>query len=1029
MKISGISNILSASLTGKNNILKKYNNLKPLKADTFSFSGKTNTEERNPADYETFKNILLSSNAKSLNEDGIKAFYIQFMSLLTMIKEDNKSDFPDTIKAMKVFGEKYPLENLAFHVYQSCALSKLIKIIKSSLQIYKLAGYSTKYDDIIDAFPHAKLLLMENGILNSKDLNKYLESIDTPITAFNTNSKENNYHYIQIQIYSKLDNKKDLADYSTLLIYASNGGESGYINPDFNPNELTAFLKTIGLKNIKDFKKKFDYLAHKYNDFENIWDMYDAIMDLKKEYPQKIKLLKELATKYPDKIKARNEQEFAEIYAQHNNLADYIYSKQNDKSYAEDLPKYVDFLTGVDKLSESTIKEITKGENSDSSEALYNTLEIFKETNVSIEEVEFIKNNAHISDNDLLDCIINKEDIAYRISVLKNISQADAEHIYLNFASEYNALIKEANKKDDKSEVFEGLLQKDKTVEEFTNILERYGILGYLLTNPEYDTTFKDMLFEFGFANNYNRKKQISSAKFVNIVGMLQLFESKEKIKEQITQSTDATTKEKNKTNKKFAKKSKDTNQIAPHRINEAIKHEKDIFKTIKPAIIKYLSEDDSDFYSGKTIFEIYKIIRNLQNSENKTVNENKKPQSTSEDQVYTEVRNILDLYRHGHTFDIKLSHKLESLIPDKELLNNFRINNEISLISDDADRDEEYIQNCLKVLSLFNGNMEEYGNIIKYYSNSDFLKLSRKSLTMFFEKYNTADLQHKILTGIAKAKIININQFNRFIKDYSDKDEGFENLIAFLNNLPEEMWYDKFIKEFYTPLKERLRIYNLPYSIDNSNILNIDYNYIKPIKDCKQTDINKIINSISGAKEGTNFISTLPELYIEEADGYYASKGNIINEYLNCKDKVPYEHLDKVIIPYNNQIEESSFPNGKYMVSNNFLNLINDTSWIKVDENHIFNMSLHAKMRFIDRFIMPEIKNIDDLYTPETKEKMKDLITEYYDKFQTASIHDIGFDSRQRRIFSNFESTSGTIKGNFSGHGNLVTIYRKYDK
>ena len=224
-----------------------------------------------------------------------------------------------------------------------------------------------------------------------------------------------------------------------------------------------------------------------------------------------------------------------------------------------------------------------------------------------------------------------------------------------------------------------------------------------------------------------------------------------------------------------------------------------------------------------------------------------------------------------------------------------------------------------------------------------------------------------------------------------------------------------KFTNEFIVPLRQKLDLYNLP-EIDNSNILNINTNNIKPLKEYKQSELIEIFNQISGAGDDKNFISALSGLYEKEEEFIPLTKGAIISEYLICQDKVPYQHLDKVITPYGRQIFSEMLRGGqKYRASNDFYDLINDTSWIKADDDNVYNMSLHAKMRFIDRFIMPEINNIKELYTSKTKEKMKKLISDFYDECLYAEPNNISLDNKNGRISVTFERNSDNIKVNLS--------------
>ena len=56
------------------------------------------------------------------------------------------------------------------------------------------------------------------------------------------------------------------------------------------------------------------------------------------------------------------------------------------------------------------------------------------------------------------------------------------------------------------------------------------------------------------------------------------------------------------------------------------------------------------------------------------------------------------------------------------------------------------------------------------------------------------------------------------------------------------------------------------------------------------------------------------------------------------------------------------------------FVDFVNSNDWIKYSNDDVANLSLHARLRAIDRFALSETDDISDLYSDETKEKLKNV-------------------------------------------------------
>jgi len=264
---------------------------------------------------------------------------------------------------------------------------------------------------------------------------------------------------------------------------------------------------------------------------------------------------------------------------------------------------------------------------------------------------------------------------------------------------------------------------------------------------------------------------------------------------------------------------------------------------------------------------------------------------------------------------------------------------------------------------------------------------------------------------------------------------------VEFLNNQTSGMDLESLVRDFLTPLKRFMENYDLDFEVDNSTIKNLNYKNIRPFCDYTISEILELINNISGAKKDYNFISALPKLIIGIQENELYNSRNIASEYINYKnggrtnDKVPYKYLKNIFEKedtpaYSDFIFSKEKELIQRQIPTDFVRLINNPSWLKIDDEHIFNMTLHAKMRFIDRFILPELKDPQDLYLPSTKAMMNKKIKEIYNQCTHTPTSSIRADKGHGNRFSvNFYTDSKPIRANFNGKGTMITLFEVLER
>lgn len=1002
-----------------------------LQADTFSFTGLHN-KSYNLDDIKEFGKYLLSIGMGEMPEEKLKFYHELYGISKGQIEGDFDESYEKYAERIDFYDGLAPIDKIALRLIEVVELSRLIESTTTETFKTKKKLLGLKTEDVIEDSIFAKYFLKNHGLPSGKDFERYLEIASRFSDSVKEYIKEERADDVTVGIYGVLDDKEDLSRYIDILLYmCAQQGDFVDIS-NFQPNGLLKFLKDIGVKETADFLDNFDYLAPKYNDFEELSDVYGAISDVRKNYPKKIDFLKQLALDFPELFKGYKEQDYHKLYANNNAIVDYIYSKQDAKDYQEKIKGYADFLANSSKLSNKLIKQLAQTFALKDNESEINFMDILAEADVSIDELSFILNNSSISDNDIFACIANKSNIVNKIQNHKNISFDEAEKIYLNFAGEYNALINKAEDENECKDTFDGLLKRENVTDEFTDILFRYGVVD-LINSPNSNLIIKNWLSEFGFIGSFNSKQQISAAKFTDIMGLLQLFNSKAEVIES------SLAKKENKTEKKN-QKSKNNNGIKPFQLREALEKEKEKFFSVKDEIKNYLEFNEHEFYEGKTILEIYKILKDIakkQNIDNIFMQKSNSFNNTADQkkETYKNIKSLLDFHKNGCTFDLHLSEQLDKFIPDRTLLYQFRTNNEISLVADDEERDEEYISNCIKILELFEGDLANNKDIIEYLSKSDFLKLSKNQLSKFFDMYPDKLLQKNIIEAISKSKIKTIQMFNKFAKNYADNNGNIDNLIKFLKDFPYSSDFQTFKQEFLKPLEEKIKDFNLFFMVDNSNILSINPKMMKPFRELKLQEIIEIINSLSKAKKDKNFISKLSKLLVSEPSYEFVCRHDIANEYLTQEKKNPYVNLERLLNINDCLQQRNLLPlkpeimvQGK--IPDKFLELINDTSWTMLDDFNILNMPLHAKMRFIDRFILPEINSEEELYSLGTREKMNKIIKTIYEKICSCDICNIQPDKNyNNRFIVLTDDGTDKIKVAISGEGSLITLFKAEDQ
>ena len=133
--------------------------------------------------------------------------------------------------------------------------------------------------------------------------------------------------------------------------------------------------------------------------------------------------------------------------------------------------------------------------------------------------------------------------------------------------------------------------------------------------------------------------------------------------------------------------------------------------------------------------------------------------------------------------------------------------------------------------------------------------------------------------------------------------------------------------------------------------------------------------------------------------------------------------NLDKESLFGNNEVNEAVFIDSvaKFFPSELY-EFINSNDWYKLNNNPDFNpdLSLHTKLRTISRFIVPTLKSIEEISSPDVKARMKELFSIVYE--QTPSSIVKGNNKNTFKVIYDYNDRH--LHAIFNRSGKMSTIY-----
>lgn len=682
-----------------------------------------------------------------------------------------------------------------------------------------------------------------------------------------------------------------------------------------------------------------------------------------------------------DKFDAINYEQ--ETYANKIEFLNKIINKQNDnkklpsaeKLYAE-ITDFTDYyfeknngknLDGLDKIFDTITNNKINNNAQKQAENFFND---FKELKNKAEFYEFLADNG----------ISTKQ---FNSLMAKScVTDFSPEEVLLNFStvsdfiSEYKNIDSESAKelytkqRDIINAVYDSNTQNFEYVEKLLNINSKYHL-----------KTSDDFLILYNKVFNV-KSKNISADEIKKFLDLADIDTSSDILKE--------------------AKDKK----VQPF---ELLEKEKEKFETVKGEIEIYLKTANNNYFIDKKPLAIYKEYKSLFNNKNTS--------------PYDILQNISD-FEIGTSSEYAnksaIINQFENKFSSREQLLNFFSNNEIKF--DETEESVSYRNNCLQLLSMFD-NCENAEDLKEKISSSNFLISSKKQLPNYLENMQNGIYPANTFEVLIEKQVPSLSEFNKFLKKYSNEQSEDKNIIKFLAEFPSEVDY-KECKTILETKQQSIDKLNVPVTINSENILNPDINdYMEELPSLNKTVV--FINKLLNTEE--NFITKLQNSKFQneqEINKYRIADEIVKNSYF---DNDSYKNIIGKL-EVDNQI--NAMPIHVYrkeltrFLNKDFIKFVNSTDWLNYSENQdeIPNVSLHAKLRAIERFGLEGKENITDLYSDETIEELKDVFRTIYTEkpINTEAEQDL------KRIVFTHAYKGRELISVFTNSGELITLHYK---
>lgn len=733
----------------------------------------------------------------------------------------------------------------------------------------------------------------------------------------------------------------------------------------YNYNHDSSDQNQIDINSILEFLKKLN--IHDFKDFDSrfahlkgSFNNFDTIAD-------KVDSIMYLQETYDAKIRYINEiiQNNSGLKNKHpekiyNAQTDIIdyLYEKNNGESLEPLSLIIDSVSSIDKAKSSILKNISGYFNS------------FETPEDKIDFHMFLRNNkADVGD-------LNALTGAYVISDYEKVDGIlNKEQFVREISSLIGGKIDAANLiYRNFSDLFNAIYKQGKG--DISDIKKVLDIIQ--LFNLKNSSAMMNLYNSICVSN----KKSISSEEFEEFVNLMTFCSSKDIVKQ--------------------AKSLKTT----PRAILE---QERKNYLAVQDKIEAFILSDESDYFTGKTTEEIYMEYKDSINAS---------------DDVSSVLQNIVRFNIASHEEYSKKTEKvaqLEQYFKDKKSFLEFVNANNIKF--DFSPEDEDNINNCIKLFSSLTTPKQ-----IAYYTRTPFVQNSQNVLDKFFKVHSDEECKKEILSVIADKRIPSLNFFNSFMRKYASEDGDYQNVLKQLSQLPDDIDFEKY-SAILKLIQGKLDRLNIPIKINNDNISQIDIELFKDKNKVSVQDLTCLLNKLLKAQDGYIFVSSLPNAVRNDEKEYsrfqiaveFVHKfGKTDESYSNINNKLG---LDRKLLGLKEDCSDYLYIRAiEQALPDEFVDFVNSNNWVSEDKEHIPNLSLHARLRLIDRFGLSNGGDISELYTNETQKRLIDILNTVY----TQTPESIKGSDQTKRIIIDTNYNGKTIETVFAQNGKMITIVPK---
>ncbi len=304
------------------------------------------------------------------------------------------------------------------------------------------------------------------------------------------------------------------------------------------------------------------------------------------------------------------------------------------------------------------------------------------------------------------------------------------------------------------------------------------------------------------------------------------------------------------------------------------------------------------------------------------------------------------------------------------------------------AIHDKKFPEATFKKATKFASNF-----LVQSASNENRNKTPYDTLKENFIKNGSIEETRKFINFLEKRKIESIESFNAEFEAFKGEDGSTTSAIALFKKLSDKMTLENFSKSL-KDLKHAIEKFTKETGVTSPSLQNIDYKLLT--EEDLELDFNnkdmlcKIIKKLTHGKDYRSVLTSFINCYTN-TEKMSIMKSGIAKELTRVEKEgfEPYDNLKKVLKLRKEDLglaeNATSEEYGRAIYENipqKFMDFINSDIFTRKFKNvtKIPKISIHAKLRLIDRFLLNEGKGLSYLYSKAAKEEIQAVLRAVYD-------------------------------------------------